>query len=206
MAIPGDNVANWTITGQAKAGAIEFWLNASSTQTGSTPGSWNVTVGKTVPTGITQMNLLETAGATFQIGEVKWEIGATPTGFSVPDLALELRRLQRFYVKSFPQSVAPAQNAGLPGALCTAASVATAGTISHYWSFPIEMAASPTIVTYNPSAANANWRDVGGATDAVVLVDPVVGKSTAGVMLGEQTTAPVAGHNYCIQVTADARI
>lgn len=205
MAIPGDTGAGWTITGQAKAGQIEFWLNAS-TQTGSTPGVWSTFVSKTVPTGITQANLLETTGATFQIGEVKWELGTVPTAFSVPDYALELKRLQRFYLKTFPQGTAPAQNAGVLGALCTAAASTTAGTFSNYWSFPVEMWSAPTITTFNPSAANANWRDVGGASDAVVLVDPVTGKSATGVMLGEQTTAPTAAHNYCIPAVADARI
>lgn len=68
------------------------------------------------------------------------------------------------------------------------------------------MRASPTITTYNPSAANANWRNVTGAADAVVNVDPAAAKGTTGVFIGEQTTAPVAGSSYCIQAAADARL
>ena len=45
-----------------------------------------------------------------------------------------------------------------------------AGGVGAFVVFPCRMFASPTITTYNPSAANANWR-AGAVDDAVVTVD-----------------------------------
>jgi len=68
------------------------------------------------------------------------------------------------------------------------------------------MRATPTIVTYNPSAANANWRRISASSDATVQVDPETTISASGVFITEQTTALVVGARYYIHATADAGI
>ena len=202
--IPGDTGGTWVLTGQAKAAELDIILAAGSSKYESTANAWVADVGLPALSG--QTNLTETLNATFQIADVKLEIGTVPTPFQPRPFAAELASLQRFYAKTFPQGTKPATNAGLAGARCAATASTTAGTLSAYWAFPAEMASSPAITTYNPSAANANWRDVGGASDAVVSVDPAGAKGTTGVMLGEQTTALIATHNLCIHATANARL
>jgi hypothetical protein len=143
-------------------------------------------------------------GATFKVSAVKLEAGA-PTPFK-NDIALEIARAQRFYRKSFPFGVAPAQNAGLAGARCGRTSSTTAGTFSLFEKFDTPMIGTPTITTFNPSAANANWRDVTGATDVVAQVDVSTAKADRGFELGTQTTTLTAGRDLCIHYTADSRL
>ena len=73
-----------------------------------------------------------------------------------------------------------------------------------YWPLRQPMFKTPAITTYNPSAANANCRDITGASDVVVNVDPDTAIGAAGVYIGTQTTSLTAGHHLCIQATADA--
>ena len=82
---------------------------------------------------------------------------------------LELLRCKKFYNKTFADATAPAQNAGVLGALRDQVAIAGAVTTSSVmqWRFPVQMRAAPSTVTfYNPSAANAYCRNVPAATDA----------------------------------------
>jgi hypothetical protein len=155
--------------------------------------------------------LSKTTGATFDLTGIKleflpngWPLAATP--FARNAAGIDLLNAQRYYAKTFPQGTAPAQSGGVAGALCTVPSVITAKSIGVFWSFPAAMRVSPTITTFNPSAANANWRDVVALSDLVVAVDPGTAKSANGVWIGEITTAPVVGNQTCIQAVADARL
>ena len=203
FALPGDVTGTWVTSGSALGMLFELYATAGSSVNAGTAFTWGTATNDAVST---QTNLTETNGATLELSEAKLEQSDVPTEFQAPDPRSDLARAQRYYAKTFPQGTAVAQNAGLAGARCAAAASTTAGTLSLYWGFPSEMRASPTITTYNPSAANANWRDVTGAADAVVNVDPASAKGTTGVMLGEQTTALTAAHNLCIHATADARL
>lgn len=58
------------------------------------------------------------------------------------------------------------------------------------------------MTTYNPSAANANWRDVTAGSDVTVSVDP----SSAGAATGVEITGgtvEAGGDNVCIHAVAD---
>jgi hypothetical protein len=200
--IPGDVAGSWTLAGTGAGLQLHIVMEAGSTYQ-STANSW---IGALVLSTAAQTQWTQTTGATFQIAGAKLEISPVPTPFGARPFGHELALAQRYYSKTFPQGTAVVQNGGLAGARCAAAASATAGTWSAYWPFPVEMRAAPTITTYNPSAANANIRDVTGASDAVVSVDPAAAKGTTGVMLGEQTTALTAAHNLCVHATADARL
>jgi hypothetical protein len=65
---------------------------------------------------------------------------------------------------------------------------------------------TPTITTYNPSAANANWRDTTAAADVTVNVPSSgAGASTAvGALIGASGTSATAGNVSCIHWTQDA--
>lgn len=80
-------------------------------------------------------------------------------------LAYEQARIGTVINKTFPQLIAPAQNAGVAGALKWMAGKAGAvalGAVGHY-RFPYLMRAVPTITGYSPSAADAHVYDVGAA-------------------------------------------
>jgi hypothetical protein len=150
--------------------------------------------------------IVATAGTTCDRSNFRAEIGTQAYQFAPRDPASALRLAQRYYTMTFPQGTAPGQNAGLAGALCVPAPSTTAGTLGVMWQFPVPMALTPTITTYNPGAANGSWRDVTGSSDAVVSIDPAAAKGLTGVMIGEQTTALTAAHNLCIHATADGRL
>lgn len=202
--IPGDTAGTWTLSGTAEAMKVQWTLAAGSSLVTSQTDQWRASAGFYGGTG--QTSLTETNGATFQLSNVKLEVAKIPSPFVMPLMADDLARAQRYYAKTFPQGTAVAQNAGLAGALSAVGVSTTAGTIVANWRFPVPMRCSPTIVTYNPSAANANWRNVTDAADAVVSVDPNTAKGSTGVEITEVTTALVVASRYYIHATANCRL
>lgn len=142
----------------------------------------------------------------FEFTGVQLEIGATATPFEFRNFEAELAMCQAYYRKTFPYATLPAQNAGLAGALSTKVQSTTAATAESEWNFGGEMRGTPTITTYNPSAANANWRDVTGSSDVVVSVDPNTAKSSGRVEIATQTTVLTVGRSLYIHATADAEL
>lgn len=202
IAVPGDTAAGWTISGNAAQMLVRFSVEAGSSLQNATKDTWLAGNYHAVNT---QTQLSTTTGATCGITNVKLEVSPAPTPFQKRQPATELSLARQFYQKTF-SGLAVGQNKGLAGALCTDAAAAAAGTFGVLWQFAYPMNSLPTITTFNPSAANANWRDTGGASDAVVLVDTMSAKGVNGVFIGEQTTVPTAGHHYCIHATADSRL
>jgi hypothetical protein len=113
----------------------------------------------------------------------------------------ELLLAQRYYRKSFPQGTKPAQNAGTAGAACVTNPIAN-GQPSIALSFP-PMWGSPTVTTYNPSAANANWRDTTASSDVAVSV-PATATSAGGVLLATGAAIATLGDLACLHYTLDA--
>jgi hypothetical protein len=202
IVIPGDTAGTWIQTGVAAGAGVRVLLECGSTFQG-TAATW---AASDIECSSAQTALTTTSAATFQMGNVKLEVSPVPTPFIPLQYKDEIEIASRYYAKTFPQGTAVAQTGGLAGSLCTVGESTTIATLGVEWRFPVEMRASPTIVTYNPSAGNANWRNVTGAADATVSVDIPVAKGTTGVPIGEITTAPVIASNYCIHATADARL
>ena len=74
----------------------------------------------------------------------------------------ELDVAERYFRKSFPYATAPAQNAGTAGAIIYRGHVLGINDDGLQVQFGHRMFAAPTVTFYNPSAANALWRN---ATD-----------------------------------------
>ena len=87
--------------------------------------------------------------------------GATAPAAQVRSLSDEIELYAPYYQKTFPLGTAPAQNAGLTGAVRFYSPVgATTAGLSGPFFYPLgRMRAAPTITAYNPSAANAEVRD-----------------------------------------------
>lgn len=151
-----------------------------------------------VPNSVSTKNL--------RLGDVQIEGGQVASLYGRSLYSDELQFCQRYYAKTFPVGTAPAQSGGLPGALHAQAYGATAGELYAQWRFPVKMISSPGITTFNPSASNANWRDVSGTSDVLVSVDPDTAKSSDSVPICSVTTALTAGHRCYIHAVADARL
>lgn len=173
-----------------------------------------VTTGtNTIATNITQAEIQFSWAPTgtastndwFSVDDVQIEVGLAPVPFERRMFAEELHLCMTHYTSSFPYGTAAAQSAGVAGAISTRNPIAS-GEPTHYVSFDPPMRANPTITTYNPSAANANWRNVTAAADVTVTVDGSSSKSTTGCLFGTSGTVTTLGDYLCIHYAADASI
>lgn len=198
--VPGDTSGTW-LTGIGTTGMnVSVSLSNGSNFQG-TADTWNA-ANNTTTSGQTQ--LISNASATMEVTGLKLERGslATPS-WSVPTPD-NFNKMKRFYWKTFAPGTAPAQNvASVVGALTVKNPIAL-GDPSLWVAFNPPMFASPTVVTYNPSAANANWRDITAGSDATVSVDPASTKGTTGVLIATSGTVTTLGDVLGIHATFDS--
>jgi hypothetical protein len=201
--IPAPGAGTWTIS----TGNVGFTINIAY-QCGSTFQTTANTWSSSGPFYCTanQTQVLGTNSSTVELFGWKVERGSTPTVFVATPLPVDLVTLRRYYRSSFALGTAPAQNSTLVGSVCTRTAATTAATAGVFVPLEPPMYAAPTITTYNPAAANANFRDVTGSSDVVVQVDVSSAKGTYGFELGTQTTALTAAHDLCIGYAADSGI
>lgn len=197
-------------TGQALA------INATVALT-SSPTKYTFISGSIVPAVVTtqcevqfQWTPTGTAGAddSFTIDDVEFTPVPTASGPQLPiwrpNFAVSLMECQRYYEKTFPYTVAPAQNVGTVGALaCLTAVVSDAPSVD--WQFKVSKRATPTITTFNPGAGNANWRNITDGADVTVTVDTANTNSPERVLIYGATVAG-ASKIIVIHAAADAGI
>lgn len=163
VTVAGDITGTWEKTNSTGL-RLNFGLGVGSTYSG-TAGSW---AGSNLITATGATSVVGTNGATFYITGVQLEAGSVATPFERRDYGRELAMCQRYYLKTFDQSVAPAQNAGRTGNLRAYAWTTSANTvpIGITWQYPVEMRTNPTITTFNPNNTNSSWRNNGNTGDA----------------------------------------
>ncbi len=130
--------------------------------------------------------------------------------FRSRSLSEEIRECERFYAKTFDVETAPAQNAGLEGAISINGQDEGAGqgSAAYYWRFPTRMVKAPTITTYNPIAANASWSiadrgDLLNEDDTEAAI--VENVSKRGVGIGANNSGN-GNSTLSIHAVADARL
>jgi len=181
----------------------DSWIRLQHTLTvPSTIGGNNVSDGFAI-----QLVYKQSGGSTvavnFRVAAVKIEMGEIATGLGFVDLPNDLVRCLGYFRKTFPRGTAPAQNAGLSGSLHLIAD--DEGVFGFDWRFDSPMRASPSVTTYNPSAANSSARNTdGGGSDVAVSIGEF---STASVLIN-QASASVsnASDRIRLHVTADAEL
>lgn len=185
-ATTGDPVSAWNADGtNPSLNAGWAFLNA--------PANLNVTTGDvtysvTATIGASANNLammiwnddkVYNANDALYITDVQFTKGTAVTAFERRDDEEEMTRCLPYAQSSFPVGTAWAQNAGTPGTMNYI--VLVTGTATGYSLmiiFAIRMIASPTITTYNPSAANDKWRNAIAATDSAAGNSGSVGASS----------------------------
>lgn len=193
------------------SGSMNIAQGASSAALSATSGS----LSGAIPSNTKQMEVQffwtpsGTAGANdwFQITGRRLEPGTSAGNFDATemDFTLELVRCGKFYQKTFPYATAPAQNAGTIGALAMASQSNASNKAYCYWAFPVRMRAAPSMTYYNPSAANANWRDTTGSSDRTAGTSSFT--SDGGVLAVETTAGTMINSNiYAVHAQADAEI
>lgn len=137
------------------------WAVGSTFQT--TAGAWQT--GNFLGTS-GQVNCMDNAANVMQITGVRIDLGLYPNPIGAMDNDLELLRCQRYYQKSFNNSVTPAQNAGVNTGEWIFPQPVGASTLFNSIYLPLHtMRAAPTVILYNPSAANAQIRNRSTNTD-----------------------------------------
>lgn len=117
------------------------------------------------------VNFMASNNNKFRLALVQLEEGYEASPFEQVPKALVLERCRRHFRKSFPEGTTPAQNAGVGGSLMIVSDAATTFGRSVEWDDSMNI--TPTVVTFNPSAANANWRDITNAADRTVTVSQI---------------------------------
>src|SRR5258706_2315740 len=189
-----------------------FPINALNAPLTTTPTRFSF-VSSAVPTNTTQAEIdfswvpVGTAGAddSFTVDDVQMEVESAATPFERTPFEKSMLGCKRHYAKTFAYGTAPAQNAGVVGALGANTQVVTAD-VSWNWNFPVSMRVNPTITTYNPSAANSSARNVTGAADVAISVDPNTALSPDRVFIETTATIAAQNSNIYLHVAADAGI
>ena len=148
----------------------------------------------------------QTSG-TWVVSRLQLEEGSAATSFICEDYSMEIQKCQRYFSKSFDLSLAPTQNAGRSSAIeFFAGNVASVSAV-YSVRFPSRMFNTPTIILFNPSAANSQVRNQSRAADCSSSLVSSNGTSESGFAL--QTTGAAAqavGDTLSIHYSASAHI
>ncbi|MBY0525600.1 MAG: hypothetical protein K2R98_19500 [Gemmataceae bacterium] len=194
-ASPSSGTWNYTNT----AGLYLYFALACGSNNQTTAGAWD---GVAALGTANQVNACDNTANDFRLALVQLEVGDTATSFEPRSFQEELAMCQRYYQKTFPYATAPAQNAGVTGALSLTTSSGTAANNGLSWQLGVPMRATPAITTYNPSAAAASWRDTtGGNNRNATTID--ISEQVVGLTFSAN---PTSGNLHRIHVTADAEL
>ncbi len=165
-------------------------------------GSGRRSVALAVPAGATGDVAVTFTGSGVSFARPALQLGAVPGPFERLPAGATLALCQRYFAKTFPPAVAPAQNAGLSGALVAHAVVANAIPVLR-WAFPVPMRAVPVLAFYNPSAANGQW-SAGGVAAVASATLPATRDAAYIATAAAPTIA--AGTLAAVHATADAEL
>ena len=203
ITIAGDTTGTWLTTNGVGI-RVGFNLGTGSTYSG-TAGSWSGTL---VLAATGSVSVVSTNSATFYITGVQLEKGSTATSFDYRPYGTELLLCQRYASSTFPIGTAWAQNAGLAGCVIGSCS----GTDTGYgmqvpWRFPVNMRATPTTITsYNPSAANANFRNLAVSANRTASLLGFGQNGATGICFTSGTLTDSVGMAYAIHYSVEAEL
>jgi hypothetical protein len=159
--VPGDTTGTWEKTESAGL-FLRFNLGLGATYGSTTVGSW--VGGADLVGNPSTTSVVGTNGATFFVTGVQLEKGSVATPFEFRSIGTELGLAQRYFWKTYSQTVAPAtiSNDGSLAMMANTSGFAVGASTF----FPVEMRAAPTITYYSPSTGSSGlWRRASGAAD-----------------------------------------
>jgi hypothetical protein len=148
ITVTGPTTGTW-LTGTNTG--LQLFVNlGSGSNFQGTANTWQSSAGGLfTPTGC--VNLIATSGATFYLTGVQLEVGTVATSFDFRDFGREVMLCQRYYCKSYPVNVAPANGAGSSGEYQI--NLIANGDPQIVVQWPVQMRSSPTVTLYNPNQA-----------------------------------------------------
>jgi hypothetical protein len=166
----------------------------------NTAGAWAAGAEQTISA---QCNFMSVNTNIAYLKPVQLIPGALVQAYRPADIQKELAKAQRQYAKTFAQGTAVAQNVGSTiNSLASDFAYANAAGVIGNWSRPVTMRTTPTVTTYNPQAADVNWRrsDNGASTNQTVA------SPGQQIVVIQGDTSTTVGFNYFIHATANARL
>ncbi len=151
-----------------------------------------------------QTNFLGTLATTFQLAEVQLTVGNQQRTFTPEPIAVQLKRCQRFYEKSFALETPPAQAAGI--ATSSLGYAVQNNGASRYLltvNFSTRKRVTPTVTFYNPVNTNANFYNQDRAADSAAAFLVTAGQ-TFYVVNNPQVAGDAVTHRCYINWSADA--
>ena len=193
ITIPGDTSGTW-VTNNSGSLQVIFGLGVGSTYSG-TAGSWAAADYRSA-TGAT--SVVGTNGATFYITGVQLEKGTVATPFEFRSIGQELALCQRYYEKSYSQSVVPG-TATIQGIhWVTGNTVNTLSTVT----FAVEKRAAPTVTVYGSGGTVSRPAVIDGSATisefSITQVVPVNDSTTRNLVLriSNDSFAGLVGWGY----------
>lgn len=184
---------------QAGNAQARVWQGTGSTGSGSYAAAPFTTASLTANT---QTNVEFSTGTVLR---PQLELGTLETTFERRTYASELEFNQRYYEKSFDQSVAPAQNTGNLSSAEFDRALGASLAVQHGVRFKVEKRTAPTVTLYNTNAANAQMRDQNTGTDCSGT--SALNAGTSGFRLFATSPGGAgAGDLLTIHWTADAEL
>jgi hypothetical protein len=182
----GTYVLSWSGTAQAR-----YAVN-SSTPSGTYASSPITITGQSASLGMS----VEFDDGT--LSGVQLELNSTATPFEQRGITTELSLCQRYFCKTFPQSVAPANGLGTAYFLGYSPNTANPSTI---WKYPVTMRTTPTVTLFNDrvggtagewnngAADGSNARVLGTANEFATLDNTAVPLTATSWWLGGATAS-----------------
>ncbi|NID06665.1 hypothetical protein HBF26_17350 [Luteibacter jiangsuensis] len=215
---------NATVTASVRnpSGPITVNLRPDATTAGATgvipAGSGIQSVTLAVPASLTGnvfLQLVTTAAVSFdgpsKQGGIQLELGSFASNFEKVTPAEAMAQCQRYYWKSFRDSVAPGNGTGsLTGAISYVVPPGGGGAgvfAGVRVPFPQRMRAIPALTFFNPLGFSVNWINVSqNANSGSVSIGPTGTSELATFLINQQVSTDQTPHTICVHMVADARL
>lgn len=198
---PRDIVNNWASTTYT-AGNF-FHANWTPIATASTNAFGDISIPVVIAASRKNVavfiwsELQMTSGQQLSIYEPILSDAGCPQIYLPPEETAEMAACLRRFCKTFGSAFAPVQNIGnTQGSL---RETGYSSGVNTDWRFPLPMRKVPTCTTFNPLAANANWRDTTASADVTATLGT---PTTSAVVINSGTVT--TGNQLAIHVTAEA--
>lgn len=192
ITVAGDTSGTWLTNNGV--GIQIVWDLGYGTNFNGTAGSWS---GSTIRRTSGSVQLIATTGATLYITGVQLETGSTATPFERRPFGTELMLCQRYYEKSYQQSIKPGTVSNLGGVQFPVVTAIPNGyQVGQSVTFIVTKRAAPTVTNYSYNG-NTSRLTYSGGTDAGA------GSATPN-LIGEYSFQTVNSSGADVAITAGA--
>ena len=199
------SVGTWDYTNGI--GLIIAWpIGLVSSLATSTIGSW---IAGSAFGSTAQVNVMDNTANFFRLTGVRLELGSVATPIQFKSFQDELTQCQRYYWKTFPYAITPANGTDqYNSALKYSALLAGINTFSMNVRFPTRLRTDPTMTFYNVATGGASgkWRNFNDSGDSGTPSQLGTAGDTGFTVTNPQVATDGVGEQLVLHATADAEL